>query len=211
MKKFFQKIKKWYVAMPDKKKHVELITAALSVPMMVTVILVNFNSIKTQKEKANTTQITPIQVVIDNPNVATSSSPLLPPPKDKVSVTPTTAPTSTPAPTNFQCKKTIGPIEILSPQEGEIITDNNVCINISTDANYCPVVWSYRLGTDNWSEFNNKDICLYNLTPGKKKLQIKIKSTVSDNTITLERNFIYQSSGDLTVTPTTTITPTVTP
>ncbi|MDD2483258.1 MAG: hypothetical protein PHE32_01165 [Candidatus Shapirobacteria bacterium] len=194
MKNIFPKIKKWYSGLPDKKRHIELITAALSVPMMLTVILVNMNNIKAQKEKVETATPTsaPIQVIIDNPTATNST------------VT-NTKTTPMPLPSRAECKKEIGPIEILSPQEGEIVTSDNVCINISTDGKYCPVTWSYKLGTDSWSDFNNNDICLYNLTPGKKQLQIKIKSTVIDKTITLERNFIYQTSATSTSTSSATL------
>ena len=196
MKNILIKIKNWYQALPDKKRHVELITALLSVPMMTTVILVNLNNIKAQKNKTESSNsITPIQVIVDSqtPNTATASEII-----NKITPTPTA--------TKPECKKDIGPIEILSPQESEIVTTSNVCINISTDPKYCPVTWSYRLGTDNWSDFNNNDICLYNLTSGKKQLQIKIKSTVTDKIITIERNFTYQNSN---TTPTS--SPSATP
>ena len=203
-KNIFEKIKKWWVslpkkwnALPDKKRYIELITAALSVPMMLTIILVNMNNIKSQKEKTvtETASTTPIQVIIDSPtNTFTNITPTI-------------------IPTKAECKKDIGNIEIISPQEDEIITSDNLCINISTDDKYCPVNWSYRLNNGSWSEFNNKDICLYNLTAGKKQLQVKIKSTVVDKIITLERNFIYQTSVIPTATPTVTPTsiPTPTP
>ncbi len=208
-KNIFEKIKKWWVslpskwkALPDKKRYIELITAALSIPMMLTVILVNMNNIKAQKEDKTIQNptTTPIQVVIDNPsnNTATNSS-----------IVPTNIPTITP--TKTECKKDIGDVEIISPVEDEIITSDNLCINIATDNKYCGVTWSYRLNGGEWSEFNNKDICLYNLTAGRKQLQIKIKSTVIDKTITLERNFIYKNSITPTVTPTSTPTPTLTP
>jgi len=184
MKKIYQKFINWYRRLPDKKRHIELITALLSVPMMLTVIIVNLNNIKSQKEKVTpVTNTTPIQVVVDNPNQSTATA---------STITPTATKSATP--NKPECKKDIGPIEILSPQEGEVITSNNVCINISTDNNYCPVNWSYQLGNDSWSDYNNNDICLYNLTPGSKQLNIKIKSTVIDKTITLQRNFIYQTS-----------------
>jgi len=192
MKKILEKIKKWFGNVNLKKHHLELITAALSIPMMITVILVNFNNINSQKEKDKTADtVTPIQVVIDSPATQSTTT-------NSTATDLKVTPSPTIAPTKFECKKDIGPIEILSPQEDEIISTNNVCINISTDNKYCSVVWSYRLGTDSWSEFNNKDICLYNLSPGKKKLQIKIKSTAVDKTVTIERNFIYQSA---TATP----------
>lgn len=197
MKNIFQKIKKWYATLPDKKQYVELITALLSVPMMVTVILVNLNNIKTKNQTATTPAITtaPIQVVVENP--ATGSGNVAPPQNGQT----TKVTTSTVAPTSAACKKDIGPIEILSPQEGEIITTNNMCITISTDNSYCPVTWSYKLDDSSWSDFNNNDICLYNLTPGKKSLQLKVKSTVVDKSITLQRNFTYQE-GSGTPAPT---------
>lgn len=190
MKNILQKIKQWYRGLHGKKKHIELMTAALSVPMMLTVILVNMNNIKAQKEKVETATPTaaPIQVIIDNPSASTTA-------------------TIKTSPTKTECIKEIGPIEILSPQEGEIITTDNVCINISTDKKYCPVVWSYKLDTGTWSDFNNNDICLYNLTPGKKQLQIKIKSTIVDKSITLQRNFIYQTTITPTATPSATTSP----
>lgn len=193
IKKIFKRIQKYYVILPDKKRYFELFAAILSVPMILTVILVNMNTINKSKETSTPTPTsTPIQIVVENP---TSSSSNINPPK--INITPT------PAPTKTECKKDIGEIEILSPQEGEIINSDNVCINISTDSNYCPVTWSYKLDNGNWSDYNNNDICLYNLTTGKKELQIKVKSTVVDKIITLERNFTYQNS----TTPTPTVTP----
>jgi hypothetical protein len=195
IKKIFKKIQKGYVVLPDKKRYFELFAAILSVPMILTVILVNMNTINKSKETPTPTPTsTPIQIVVENP---TSGSSNINPPKTNI----------TPTPTKTECKKDFSEIEILSPQEGEIINSDNVCINISTDNNYCPVTWSYKLDNSNWSDYNNNDICLYNLTAGKKNLQIKIKSSVIDKTITLERTFTYQNS----TTPTPTITPTSIP
>jgi len=196
IKKFFKRIQKWYVILPDKKRYFELLTAVLSIPMILTVILVNMNTINKSKESSTPTPTSaPIQIVVENP--ASGSGNINPP---KINITPTPTPTST------ACKKDIGEIEILSPQEGEIITTDNVCINISTNSKYCPVTWSYKIDNGSWSNYNNNDICLYNLTAGKKDLQIKIKSTVIDKTITLERNFTYQNSITATPTPSTTST-----
>ena len=200
IKKFFKRIQKWYVILPDKKRYFELLTAVLSVPMILTVILVNMNTINKNKETSTSTiSTTPIQVVIDNP--ATVSSNTNPP---KVTLKTASTPTPTATPTKIECKKDIGEIEILSPQEGEIITSDNVCINISTNKDYCPVSWSYKLDDGNWSDYSSNNICLYNLSAGKKDLQIKIKSSVVDKTITLERTFTYKNS----ITPTPTTTPT---
>lgn len=197
IQKFFKKIQKWYVTLPDKKRYFELLTAVLSIPMILTVILVNMNTINKSKESSNPTPTSsPIQVIVENP--ASGSSNINPP---KINIT---TPTSIPTPTTVECKKDIGEIEILSPQEGEIVTSNDLCINISTDNDYCPVTWSYKLDDDNWSDYSNNNICLYNLTSGQKTLQIKIKSTVVDKTITLQRSFTYQNSTTPTLTPTPT-------
>lgn len=195
IQKFFKKIQKWYVTLPDKKRYFELLTAVLSIPMILTVILVNMNTINKSKESSTPTPTSsPIQVIVENP--ASGSSNINPP---KINIT---TPTSIPTPTTVECKKDIGEIEILSPQEGEIVTSNDLCINISTDNDYCPITWSYKLDDDNWSDYSNSNICLYNLTSGQKTLQIKVKSTVVDKTITLQRSFTYQNS--TTPTPTTT-------
>lgn len=209
LKTFLSKIKKWYLALPDRKRHIELITAALSVPMMVTVIIVNLYSIKKNNNTTATITSAPIQVVVENPAPATASN--INPPKDLTVkttgnvtvVTPTTTPTSTPTPTptSTSCKKDIGEIEILSPQDGEIITKDNICITISTDSNYCPVTFAYKLDNNDWSDYTSDDsLCLYNLTTGKKTLQIKVKSTAIDKSVTLQRTFTYQA---VTPTPTT--------
>ena len=45
MKNILSKIKKWYLAIPNKKRLIEIITGSLSIPMMITVIFVNLNNI----------------------------------------------------------------------------------------------------------------------------------------------------------------------
>lgn len=206
IEKIIQKIKKWYSTLPDKKKYFELITAVLSVPMIVTVIIVNVNSINKSKQTAPTTATTaPIQVVVEAP--ASDSGNMNPPDnkQPKTSITPTLTPTITP--TSASCKQGVGTVSISSPQEDEVVTSDNVCIIISTDSDYCGVTWSYKLDNGDWSDYSNQNICLYNLPTGQKSLQVKIKSDVVDKTVTLARNFIYKT----TSTPTTTIAPTATP
>ncbi|NCU31976.1 MAG: hypothetical protein EOM23_03350 [Candidatus Moranbacteria bacterium] len=214
MKNIFTRIKNWYQNLPDKKKYIELISAALTVPMLLTVIIINLNNIKNQNQTTTTdtsSSTTPIQIVITGTQDQENKNP---PPTEKSSptatgsITPTSTPTSTPTPTS--CINEIGPIEILSPQEGEIISTSNVCLNISTDSKYCQLVWSYKLDDDDWSEFNSNDICFYNLDSGSKQLQIKFKNTSTGNTVTLVRNFTYQNPS-ITSTPTVTLTNSPTP
>jgi len=209
MKNFIEKIRNWYRNLPDKKKYVEFITAILSVPVMVTVIILNLNNLNQSKKSSTSTtgQTTPVQIIITG-GVNQDKGKDKPPPIAPIltqTVTPTASPSPTLTPTG--CKKQIGPVEILSPQEGEIITEEMVCTNISTSSDYCPVIWAYKIDDGNWSNYANKEICLYNLANGEKELQIKIKSTVSDEEITLKRNFTYSGS---TLTPTSTPIPTPT-
>lgn len=210
MKNIFSNIKKWYQNLPDKKKYLELVSAALTVPMLLTVIVINLNNINNQKNNSSTVSsptTTPIEIIITGSQQEDKTPP------EKITNNPTTTTisptiTPTPIPSTTSCIQEIGPIEIISPQEGEIITGNSVCINISTDPKYCSLLWSYKLDDSDWSDFSNNNICLYNLDNGKKQLQIKFKNISNDETITLERNFTYQNSA-LTLTPT--ITPTLSP
>lgn len=216
MKQFFNRLKNWYQNLPDKKKYLELFSAALTIPMLLTVIIINLNNINGQKKtstaETSSTTTTPIQIIITGSPEQDNKTP---PPTKNSSLTPTVTPTSTatptPSPTSTSCIQEIGPIEILSPQEGEIITTDQVCLNISTSSKYCPLVWSYKLDSGSWSEFNSNDICLYNLDNGSKQLQIQFKNISTNKTITLARNFTYQQASNTTptVTPTNSPTPTL--
>jgi len=206
IEKFIQRIKKWYSTLPDKKKYFELVTAVLSVPMIVTVIIVNLNSINRSKQTTTATITSaPIQVVVEAP--ASASGNINPPKDDKQSkITPTVTIVPTATPTSVACKQGVGEVEISSPQEDEVITSDNVCIIISTDSDYCGVTWSYKLDDGDWSGFSNQNICLYNLSAGKKNLQVRIKSNVVDKTVTLARDFTYKTAVTPTITPTATPT-----
>jgi len=202
LKNTSKKISDWYSKLPDKKKHVEFITALLSVPVMLTVIIINLNNLKQSKDTTSKQPTTaPIQILITGnadrekrpfPSVSLNPS---------ISPTPTLSPT--PSPTAAACKKQIGPVTILSPQESEIVTKDTVCINITTDNTYCSVVWSYSLNGGSWSDYTDKDICLYNLSSGNKTIQLKVKSSVSDEVIQLQRSFIYKNPS-ATATPSST-------
>ncbi|MCL4417482.1 MAG: hypothetical protein M1365_12460 [Actinobacteria bacterium] len=96
------------------------------------------------------------------------------------------------------CKKTVGPISISYPSEGETVSDNPVCITIKyDDPNYCSVVWSYRINNNTWSDYSNNSACLYNLSKGEVKFDLRIQSTVSqDQTKSLSRTFNYQGTSE---------------
>lgn len=163
-----------YRSIPNKKPYVEFLTALLSVPVLLTVILINLNALRGDKAKTPT----PTPAV------------------EKIYVT--TAPgTSTNAtnPTNDDCKKQVGPISITSPDEGETITDNPVYINIKYDQeNYCSVVWSYRTNGGKWSDYDDNSIALYDLPNGNVKFELRVKSLVSSDNKSLTRNFTYKGN-----------------
>ncbi len=203
MKKFLDKIRSWYHNLPEKKKYVELITAVLSVPVMVTVIILNLNNLnQNKKQSTSSTSTTPIQIVITgNQDKGTKPPPPSPTVTQMLTSTPTASPTATLTPT--ECKKEVGPVEIVSPREGEIITKNVVNVKISTNDKYCASTWSYQIDDESWSEYmSNNEAYLYNLTNGEKHLLIRIKSTASDEEITIKRNFTYSGAPVPTATPT---------
>jgi len=171
--------------LPDKKRYAELITAVLSVPVLITVLLLNLNNLRK-----------PNQSVPSTAGIVQSTSPTSTPsisPKTTIKVTAkTTIPD--PTPTSFitqgPCIKEVGPVTIISPEENEIVTTNPVAIDIERkEKNYCEIVWSYRINGDTWSDYVDKSIFLYNLSPGQKKIEIKVKSIASSNQIVLTRTF----------------------
>lgn len=193
MKKMFIKIKAWYENLPEKKKHIEFISALLTVPMLVTVILLNLNNLNGSKNTATTpTPITTTNPVIEIvvPSNATPTS-------EKIN-----------SPTPLKCKNKIGVVEISSPEDDELISKDPVNIEISYDDKgiYCPILWSYRIDEGKWSDFTDKSISLYNLISGRKKLEVKIKSVGSNEEIILKKSFYYEVNLT-TPTPTVVVSP----
>jgi hypothetical protein len=192
MQGFIQKIK----SIPQnikkiklRKIHLEYITAVLSIPVLITAIIINVGNLTNKK------------VV-----VSATPTPIMVPPRD-----PQNRQNVTPTPTAQICQKTVGPVSITSPTEGQTVTDNPLCIIIKyADSNYCSVVWSYRLNNGSWSEYNSSSPCLYSLANGDVSFELRVKSTVSSDQETLTRNFIYAGNSNPTTTPTITPSPTVT-
>lgn len=176
-----------FLALAEHKKYLEFFTALLSIPVLITVIILNFNSVKNLEKNAKPT---------DTPQrTGFYSAPIVPTVKS-----PTTQPLGTQAP----CKKELGPISIESPQENDSVTGNPVSIIISyPDDRYCAAVWAYRINDSQWSDYDDKSIALYNLPTGKVKLELKAKSIVVASEKILTRNFTYQGAS-ATLTPTVT-------
>lgn len=178
-------VKKSIKKLKIRKNHLDWVAGALSIPVLLTVIILNLNNLNSQKKDTSPT----------------------PTPQEKVIIVPqNTNPTSN-QPTNTSCKKEIGPISITSPKEDETVSSNPVNVIIKYgDASYCSVVWSYRVNNGQWSEYNSNSVSLYNLPNGNIKFDLRIQSTVSQDTDTLTRNFKYQNNS---ATPT--LLPSATP
>lgn len=179
----------WLRLLPTKKNHVEFITAVLSVPVMLTVIILNLNNLNQQKKQTDTQKISPIQVII------TGSKEY----EEKPTTNTVADPTNIPTPST--CIKEVGPVSIFFPRENEVVTKDPLCITITTQSSYCPIMQSYSLENSDWSDYTDKNICLHNLSNGTKSLQIRIRSAESDDITTLQRSFIYQGNNEPTSTP----------
>jgi hypothetical protein len=169
-----------YRRIPDKKPYIEFITAILSIPVLLTVILLNFNSLTGNKDKETKENTTPQTVVITAPD------------SGNVQIT-----------KEEECIKEVGPVSITSPEDGEVIIDNPVFVSISyKQGEYRSVVWSYRINGGKWSEYDDRSIALYNPPPGNIKLELRVKSVVGNDSRTLTRNFVYQGTNIIQTTPT---------
>jgi hypothetical protein len=188
-----QKFRSWYHNLPEKKRYLELITAVLSIPVLITVIISNVNNLNRQNA-ASAPAPDPTIIIREVPSSGSASQPS--------GTSQAGTPSLTPSAPN-ECIAEIGPIEIASPEENQTIQTNPVCIDIvRNNQYYCSVVWAYRINGSPWSEYTNKSICLYDMPSGNKLLELRIKSVVTGDEIILKRNFVY---GGTNSSPTPTI------
>lgn len=181
----WSRLKKSIKEFHTKKPHIEFFTALLTIPVLLTVIILNLNNLKGNEEKE-----TPKNETI----VITQTAPE----EKEVIVTKET------------CEPGIGDISIANPDENENVSDNPVMIDIDYDAgDFCVVVWSYRINGGAWSSYDDRSIALYNLSNGNIKLELRVKSVVGNTQKTLTRNFVYNGT-QASVTPTFTPAPTIT-
>ncbi len=204
MQKILQRTRSTYRTLPDKKQYIEFFTALLSVPVLLTVILLNVNNLRSNaKPAAIPTAPTPVKEIIyvspqNTTSVATTKN------SGSTSTNPilitTTAPTPTTSPV---CDKSIGQVDIKTPAENETISDNPVSVIIAyTQGNHCAVVWAYRINSGKWSEYDDKSIALYNLSNGSITLDLKVKSIVTGEEAIITRKFSYTGAGTPSTTPT---------
>lgn len=168
-----------------KKPFIEFIVALLSIPSLILVLILNYNSIKNLDAKAAPTPIQNITVPNSNTGINIPkffSRPLSKTPES----TPSTSASQTP------CNKSLGPVSISSPQEGNVVSTNPVEVDISyDDSTYCGAVWSYSVNGSSWSPYDDNSVALYNLPNGPVQFQLQIKSLTSSDQMTLTRNFTY--------------------
>ncbi len=169
-----------------KKPHIEFFAALLTVPVLITVLLLNVNNLKGNSDKKESESNKTQTIVVTQPSTE----------KEKEVVV-----------TKEVCKPGIGDITIASPDENDSMNDNPVNVDINYEANgYCNVVWSYRVNGGAWSSYDDRSIALYNLSNGNIKLDLRVKSVVNSDEQNLTRNFAYNGN---TLDPTT--TPSLTP
>lgn len=164
-------------SLPQKKQYLEFFTALLSIPVLLTVIILNFNTLKNLNKDAKPTE-TPEKggMFYSVPIGASADEEATPTPQGP-------------------CKKAIGPVEISTPKENQTTSQNPVYVTISyTDPTYCAAVWAYRINGGDWSDYDDKSLALYNLPQGNIKLELKVKSLAGREEKTLTRNFTYKGN-----------------
>ncbi|HEV2339875.1 MAG TPA: hypothetical protein VGT05_03875 [Patescibacteria group bacterium] len=195
-----EKIKAKVKKLSATKPQIDFITAALSIPVLITAVILNFSSLET---KISSSKIT----VTPTPSITVSQSqPVLPSTKPVIQ---TVVVTLAPQPSASQsCTPGIGNISIASPQEGQTVTQNPVCINIDYQSeNSCAVVWAYRVNNGPLSDYGNNSVCLYSLPAGQVTFELDVKSLVNNDTKTVTRTFSIPAPPTPTATPTTITTP----
>jgi len=143
----------------------------LSVPVLVLAVATNIINLQKSTKPVVVTPA-PVQQVVEKPVIVEKSVP------SKI-----TGNTVQISPTPVAgCVKQVGPILISYPTEGQLVTDNPVCITIAyDDSKSCSVVWSYRIDGGSWSDYTNNSPCLYNFPKGQVKFDLKVQSTVAQD------------------------------
>ena len=179
----------------SKKPLIEFIVAVLSIPSIILVLILNFNTIKS----INNAKVTPTpvsEITFPNNTVNATAPNFYTEP-----VTREPRPTEERTVSQGPCNKSLGPVSITSPNQGDTVTSNPVEIDISyDDSTYCSAVWSYSVNGSSWSDYNNNSVALYNLPNGSVTFQLKVRSLTSSDQTIVTRNFIY--NGQSTTAPT---------
>jgi hypothetical protein len=175
----------------EKKAHLEFVAAVLSVPLLISLLILNFNSVKNLINAKPTP--TPTNAVVTKEPINSI------PEKINTIETKTSVPIS-----SEPCTQKLGTTTIASPDEGDVVTDNPVSVTISYDTNnnkYCAAAWSYRINNGAWSGYDDKSIALYDLPKGNMTFELRIKSIIGTDSQTLTRHFTYNGQSS-TIIPT---------
>lgn len=95
-----QKVKQFIKELPEHKKYIDVFTAMLTVPIMLTAIVTSYTNLKNNTAKAEEKSATPTPIIKEKETVQivpVKVEVTLPP--TTISVGPTTAPTNSPQPT----------------------------------------------------------------------------------------------------------------
>lgn len=179
-----EKTKQLIKKLPEQKPHLDFIAALLTIPVLITVLLINLSSIN--NKKSTTAQPTPTVSVMQPTQNKNNAS--------RYSNNPVN-PTDSPTPNPNSCVKGIGQIEVSYPQEGQIVSDNPLCISIDySQGDYCSVVWAYKINNGNFSDYSNNSVCLYNVLQGDNTFILQVKSLVNTDTKVIQRHFTYKNT-----------------
>ena len=191
-------LKHWYRDLPDKKRYLEFLTALLSIPVLVTVIISNVGSLTKKQTSTSSPPPNPTIIIREVPVSGSSLSPVA-----TVGVQPVVTPTPQPTSGSAQCTPSVGPVQVTNPDEGQVVGSNPVSIEVDRQStSYCAVVWSYRINQGPWSDYTGTSISLYDMPPGPKKLELRVHSVVSNDEVLITRNFTVAGSSPTPV-PTT--------
>jgi hypothetical protein len=169
---------------------VEFFTAILTVPVLLTVIILNVSNLK-KSDSTPTPTPEPQKIIVTIPEQKQASG---------------INTDANPTPTSEACNTDIGPVSISSPDEGDVVTNNPVTITVSRQGTgYCAIVWSYRINGGAWSDYDDKSIALYNPPKGQITFELRVKSVVTGDEQKLTRKFSYDGSSDTTATPSGTV------
>lgn len=174
-------------ALPRRKQYIEFFTAILSLPIMITAIILNINALRPKTTPTNPTTPVSEKVIIISPGASSQTN---------VNTSPATTPTG------GVCQTELPNVSISSPQEGESVSKDAVCIAPDiAKGNYCAIVWRYSVNNTSWSDYDDKAFCLYNLAAGNVTVRLQIKSTVTGATQEVDRHFTYTPSSNPSPTP----------
>lgn len=174
------------------KPHLDYIAALLTIPVLITAIIINVTNLQNKKPSPTPTP-SAHGASYGNTGIQT------------VKVTSSPVPTDTP-----NCIPGIGNISIDSPQNGAIVSTNPICINISyLSQNHCGVIWAYKINNGPLSDYSNNSVCLYNVPAGVVTFNLQVKSLVNSDMKSL--GVTFQNAPAVSPTPTSTISPTAAP